>query len=190
MEPIVLLGLALGLSMDALAVAAAEGAFLKKIHFRKVFRLAFTFGAFQGFMPVLGWAAGTTFRKYIMDFDHWIAFIILFYIGGKMVYEETMNDKKGDKKQQGCDRMGMLLLMALATSIDALAVGLTFAFLEIDILLPVLAIGGLTFLVSGLGVYFGSWIGRKYEKIIGLIGGSVLMIIGLKILLDHLVSGR
>jgi putative Mn2+ efflux pump MntP len=189
MDPIVLVGLAIGLSMDALAVAVAEGAYLKKIHFRGVLRMALAFGGFQGLMPVIGWAAGTTFSRFIMDFDHWIAFAILMYIGGKMIWEE-LRGKREDAARRSCERMAALLLMALATSIDALAVGLTFAFLNIDIFFPVLVIGGLTFVIAGLGVYFGAWIGRRFEKVIGIVGGVTLMGIGLRILVEHLLTGK
>lgn len=189
MDPIVLIGLAVGLSMDALAVAVAEGAYLKKIHFHRVLRMALAFGGFQGLMPVVGWAAGSAFSRYIMDFDHWLAFGILLYIGGKMIWEELHDSPEGNDFRS-CERVAVLLLMALATSVDALAVGLTFAFLKIEIFYPVLVIGALTFIISGLGVYFGAWIGKKYEKIIGLVGGVTLIAIGLRILVEHLLTGK
>ncbi len=190
MNPIILIGLSLGLSMDALAVAAAEGAYLKEVRFRGALRLALAFGAFQGLMPVVGWAVGSTFSQYIMDFDHWIAFGILLIIGSRMIHEELKGDERKGKKFRSCERLAVLMLMALATSIDALAVGLTFSLLDMEILYPALAIGGLTFVVSGLGVYFGAWIGRKYEKLIGVVGGVVLILIGFRILIDHLLTGK
>jgi len=189
MDLAVLLGLGLGLSMDALVVAMAEGTFFKTIQMRRVLRIAIVFGGFQGLMPVVGWAAGKSFSQYMKDFDHWVAFAILLLIGGKMIFEELKVNKEQDRQVHSCEKWAILLLMAFATSIDALAVGLTFAFLDIDIFLPVLAIGVLTFLVSGLGVYWGAWIGRKYEKSMGIAGGIVLIAIGAKILTDHLMNG-
>lgn len=190
MNILVILGLAVGLAMDAFAVSVTNGFMIKELKFRHVFRIAFFFGFFQALMPVLGWAAGTAFSDVIKNVDHWIAFGLLSVIGGKMVFESRsmMKDEAcgecGDKKN--CLDFPTLLLMSLATSIDALAVGLTFAFLSVEILLPVLIIGIVTFLLCFIGVYIGNKAGHLFEDKLELIGGLVLIGIGVKILIEHL----
>ncbi|OFZ17961.1 MAG: hypothetical protein A2X94_08700 [Bdellovibrionales bacterium GWB1_55_8] len=181
--------IALGLSMDAFAVAVADGAMMGRLALRPALRIAFFFGAFQALMPVLGWFAGLTLRDWIMDFDHWIAFCLLALIGGKMIYESfKLESGKSDSGKSECCAENVVLLLGLsvATSIDALAVGLSFSFLQVSIPMPALIIGVVTFFVSFAGVYLGTKVGHFFEKKISLIGGLVLIGIGAKILIEHL----
>ncbi|MBN1327525.1 MAG: manganese efflux pump [Candidatus Cloacimonetes bacterium] len=187
MDLISISGLGLALAMDAFAVSLSSGCTLKKVYFHHAFRIAFFFGLFQAVMPVLGWYAGLSVRSLIASVDHWIAFGLLSLIGGKMIYE-AFYLKDMEKK---CDPTGIMVLLglAVATSIDALAVGISFSLLEINILLPVLIIGGITFILSFGGVFignrFGNLMGNKFE----IIGGILLLVMGFKILLSHLLSG-
>lgn len=176
-----------GLAMDAFAVAVCKGLSMKKVNKKHAAVIALFFGGFQGLMPFIGWALGKGFEQYIKSVDHWIAFVLLGIIGGKMVYEAI---KGGDETIAAEDEEKLnlkeLLVLAIATSIDALAVGITFAFLEYPIAESVAVIGIATFIISLAGVYIGNIFGSKYEKKAELAGGAVLIIIGLKILLEHL----
>lgn len=184
-------GLALALSMDALAVSVVNGFIIKQLKFRYAFRIALSFGLFQGLMPYLGWSAGLYFRSYIEHIDHWIAFFLLSAIGIKMIYESSC--VKGDVCEVGSDKknclhMGTLLTLSVATSIDALAVGLSFSILNINIALPVMIIGAVTFIVCLAGVYIGDRVGHIFEDKLEIAGGVILILIGIKILLSHLLS--
>ncbi len=187
MDILTVLFIALGLSMDAVAVAMANGCAARKVDLRQALRLAFAFGLFQTLMPVLGWLAGLGFKKTFSRFDHWLAFILLALIGGKMIFES----RRGRDCRMETNRLSLpvLLALAVATSIDALAVGLSFSVLAVDIILPVLLIGLVTFTFSLLGVFaghrFGTWFAGKVE----ILGGAILIAIGLKILLQHLRAG-
>lgn len=176
-----------GLSMDAFAVAICQGLCMKKLNWRYATIIALFFGGFQALMPFIGWLLGSQFAGYIQNIDHWVAFVLLALIGGNMVREalspeeeETACavDQKLDYKQ--------LLLMAIATSIDALAVGVTFAFLEVSILPAISIIGCTTFVLSIVGVAVGNFFGARYKKRAELSGGIILILLGVKILLEHL----
>ncbi|MCU0236310.1 MAG: manganese efflux pump MntP family protein [Acidobacteria bacterium] len=183
--PTILL-IALGLSMDAVAVALGSGcsAGQGKVNGRQALLLASLFGVFQGLMPVAGWLAGLGFKGVISSFDHWLAFILLAFIGIKMIREAP---RRGECRVRGNGMtLAVMLGLAVATSIDALAVGLSFSVLAVGIVVPVLIIGAVTFVLSLAAVYagqrFGSWLAGRAE----LLGGLILIAIGLRILLEHL----
>ncbi|PIU17621.1 MAG: hypothetical protein COT18_13035 [Elusimicrobia bacterium CG08_land_8_20_14_0_20_59_10] len=180
--------IALGLSFDAFAVSIASGATMKRLHLPNALKMAFFFGAFQAFMPVLGWLAGRGLKDLISGVDHWIAFGLLLFVGGKMIYEsfELKKEEECESKKTCPFNTGALTVLAVATSIDALAVGLTFSLLSVSILVPVLLIGLVTFLMSAAGVKIGSAGGHFFESKMELAGGAVLILIGLKILAEHL----
>jgi putative Mn2+ efflux pump MntP len=179
---ILILGIALGLAMDAVAVSISCGITLKKPTLRDTMRVSGSFGLFQAVMPVLGWMAGLTFRRWIENLDHWAALGLLWFIGIKMILESR---HAGEKKT--CPtRPGVLFMLSVATSIDALAVGLSFSLLKMNILGPVLLIGGVTFILSFIAVRIGTRLGLAFEKNVEIAGGVILIAIGLKILLQHL----
>ena len=174
--------LAVGLSMDAFAVSICKGLGMKKINLKVAVVLGLFFGGFQAGMPVIGWALGGQFMGIIGPIDHWIAFILLAFIGGKMLWEaftEDEDEDEGDGKDAEKIDLG-------ATSIDALAVGISFAALSVDIVPSVSLIGVTTFIFSVAGVAIGHTFGARYEKPATIVGGVVLVLIGLKILLEHL----
>lgn len=175
-----------GLSMDAFAVAVCKGLSMKKFRKDRALIIALFFGTFQALMPLLGWFLGSRFASYIQEFDHWIAFFLLLWIGGNMIKESR--EKAGECEECGCDRLDYkeLLMMAVATSIDALAVGITFAFLSVKILPAVTLIGVTTLVLSFIGVAVGNYFGSKYKSKAELLGGLILIAIGTKILLEHL----
>lgn len=228
-----LLLIGVGLSMDAFAVAVCKGLAMKRVNYRHALVIALMFGGFQALMPLVGWALGTQFEQYITPVDHWIAFALLAFIGGKMLWEalhgeaetgdgaaaegeagtEAVGTSSGGTVGAGAEAAGMsvvgatggsgaarqatgeakerldmreLVLMAIATSIDALAVGITFAFLQVDIVPAVALIGATTFALSLGGVVLGNQFGARFEKPASVVGGVVLILIGLKILLEHL----
>ncbi len=183
--------LGVGLAMDAFAVAICKGLAMKKVNKAQCFIIALYFGGFQALMPVAGFYLGTTFAEKLSAVDHWIAFILLAYIGGKMIadgikeYREktevTEMDPPLDHKE--------LFILAIATSIDALAVGVTFSFLDVVIGLAAAIIGVVTFVISAGGVYVGNIFGEKYKTKAQLAGGAILVFLGLKILITHLIAG-
>jgi putative Mn2+ efflux pump MntP len=177
--------IALGLSMDAFAVSLCKGMGMRRLQMRAAAVIALFFGGFQAMMPLVGWLLGKQFESYITGVDHWIAFGLLAFIGGKMIYEVY---KKDSCPSGGADGVNIreLLLLAVATSLDALAVGITLAFLQVSILSAVSLIGIVTFLLSFTGVGIGFKFGAKLQSKAGLLGGTVLILIGLKILLEHL----
>lgn len=177
--------IAIGLAMDAFAVSIVCGVSIKNIKIRHVLVIAGTFGFFQGLMPLIGWAAGRGFRGLIERVDHWLAFALLVVIGGKMIYESFCLDQEDDQGDLAL-AAGRLLVLAIATSIDALAVGFTFACLQVEIVAPALIIGLVTLLLSMVGVVIGDRIGHLFEGKIELVGGLILIGIGTKILFDHL----
>jgi len=183
MNFITVFGIGIGLSMDALAVSITNGFIIKKLKIQHALRIAFSFGFFQALMPVIGWGVGLSFRKYIQHIDHWIAFALLSFIGGKMIYESiTCNEKIKD-----CLHFPTLFFLSIATSIDALAVGLSFSFLKVEIITPAVIIGLTTFIICFIGIYVGNKIGHFFEKKLALLGGVILIIIGIKILIEHIL---
>ena len=183
MELFEIIAIGVGLAMDAFAVSICKGLSMKKIDWKKAIIIALYFGIFQALMPVLGYFLGSTFSSFVQSVDHWIAFILLAIIGGNMIKDST--DDEVEKRNDKVDVKTMLLL-AIATSIDALAVGVTFAFFEVNLLLSISIIGIITFVLSFLGVIIGNKFGDKFQNRAELAGGIVLIIIGLKILLEHL----
>jgi len=175
---------AIGLSMDAFAVALCKGLCMKKINYHHSVIIGIFFGGFQAGMPFIGWLLGHRFEKYITAYDHWIAFILLAFIGGKMIIEGLKDDEVVECNTQ-LD-IKELFVLALATSIDALAVGITFAFLKVSILPSVTIIGTITFGISFIGVIMGNRFGIKYKSKAELAGGIILTLIGTKILFEHL----
>lgn len=176
--------LAVGLSMDAFAVSVCKGLAMQHIDWKKMCIVGLWFGGFQALMPSLGYLVGSLFQEYITAFDHWIAFILLCIIGGNMVKEALSKEEEEDTNASLA--FSVMLLMAIATSIDALAVGVTFAFLQVNLLFAVLFIGTTTFVLSAAGVKVGSVFGTRYKARAELAGGVILILLGLKILLEHL----
>lgn len=177
--------LAIGLAMDCFAVSIACGMAMKKLTFWPVVRIAFFFGLFQAVMPLIGWLVGSRFQTYIEHFDHWVAFGILVFLGGRMIHEQ-FKQKHPDKKRLNPYKLAVILSLAVATSIDALAVGFTFAFLNIDLWLSVIIIGIASLLFSLIGILFGHHFLNRFKIPAELLGGLVLIGIGTKILLEHL----
>ena len=183
-----LLLIAVGLSMDAFAVSICRGLGMKALNLRTAVVLALFFGGFQALMPLIGWALGTQFMWLIAPVDHWVAFVLLAFIGGKMLWEAFCEDA-----EDGCDcedtstiDLREFCVLAVATSIDALAAGISFAALNVDIVASVSLIGVITFALSLVGVAVGHFFGSRYEKPASVTGGVVLILIGLKVLLEHL----
>ena len=173
----------IGLSMDAFAVAICKGLGMERINKRDTLLLALFFGGFQALMPTLGFLLGYRFESFITSIDHWIAFILLALIGGNMIREALGKDEEHENDDFSFKAM---LPLAVATSIDALAVGISFAFLGVDIVQAALLIGATTFVLSGVGIFVGNIFGSKYKSKAEFLGGAVLILIGLKILLEHL----
>ena len=178
--------IAVGLSMDAFAVAVCKGLSMRKMRYGQAAVIALFFGGFQALMPLIGWILGRQFEKYITSVDHWIAFVLLGLIGGNMIREAFGKDE--EETVEATDHLNVkeLLMMAIATSIDALAVGITFAFLQVSIVPAVSFIGCTTFVLAFAGVCIGKIFGAKYKSRAELLGGIILILIGLKILLEHL----
>ena len=176
-----------GLSMDAFAVALCKGLSMRRVNYAHAAVIALFFGVFQAVMPLIGWVLGTQFARYITSVDHWIAFALLGYIGGKMIWD-ALHEAPETAPCAGEGRLDLkeLLMLAVATSIDALAVGITFAFLQVSILPAVATIGLITFALSFAGVVVGNRFGTRFQKKAEIAGGVVLVLIGLKILLEHL----
>lgn len=177
----------IGLSMDAFAVSICKGLVMEKVNKKQAFIIGLYFGGFQALMPLIGWFLGIRFQKYITSIDHWIAFVLLALIGGKMIVEAIRDPDVEEigKKDQPLDHKEMLLL-AVATSIDALAVGITFAFLDTPIVEAIVIIGLTTFFLSIIGVVVGNFFGTRYKKKAEIVGGIILVAIGVKILVEHL----
>ena len=187
--------LGIGLSMDAFAVAVCKGMSMKRFSMRNAVIIAFAFGFFQAMMPFIGWILGTSFAEYIEAFDHWIAFVLLSVIGVKMILDAVKDLKEHKEPEEFSLKPLQLLILAVATSIDALAVGLSFAFLNMQagasesdpgIWISILIIGCITFMLSFAGVYVGCRFGVALESKAQFVGGGILILIGLKILFEHL----
>ncbi len=185
MNIVELLLLAVGLSMDAFAVSVCKGLALEKLNWRKMALVGLWFGGFQALMPLLGYFLGTTFQQYIQAFDHWIAFALLALIGANMIRESFGKEEENESASLGFRTM---LVLAVATSIDALAVGVTFAFLEVNVWLAVGVIGATTFLLSAIGVKVGNVFGAKYKSKAEFVGGLILILLGVKILVEGLIE--
>lgn len=175
--------LAIGLSMDAFAVAICKGLAMKKLSMKKALIIGGYFGFFQALMPVIGYFLGVSFKDYITSIDHWIAFVLLALIGGNMIHE-ALGKEENDANDSTSFKV--MIVLAIATSIDALAVGVTFAFLSVNIIFAALTIGIITFGFSIVGVKIGNVFGIKYKSKAEFAGGLVLILLGLKILLEHL----
>jgi putative Mn2+ efflux pump MntP len=182
-----LIALACALAMDAFAVAIVTGLTLNPLSKRQVFRLSFHFGLFQALMPILGWLAGNALYKYIATFDHWIAFGLLAFVGGKMFWEALEKDE-GRASSKDPTSGWDLVILSVATSIDALAVGLSLAMLGSTILIPAAIIGIVAATFTITGMFLGRRIGTRWGKRVEVAGGLILIAIGLKILLEHLFA--
>ena len=175
--------LALGLAMDAFAVSICKGLSMKKMSWKKGIIIALYFGFFQGIMPIIGYFLGTSFENLVTKLDHWIAFVLLAFIGINMLKEAFSTDIENFNDNVDFKTM---IILAVATSIDALAVGITFAFLKTNIVIASIIIAVVTFITSILGVKIGNKFGDKYERKAEIVGGLILIFIGIKILLEHL----
>ncbi len=175
--------LAVGLGVDAFSVAIGIGAANNKKSWTPVLRLATSFGLFQFAMPVIGWMAGLTVVEIIASFDHWVAFALLALVGGKMIWEGFEKERSEEKADQ--TRGWPLLMLSIATSIDALAVGFSFSILKTPILLPSVIIGIVCFLMTVTGMLFGEVLAKLFGRKVEIFGGVVLLAIGVKILIDH-----
>ena len=173
-----------GLAMDAFAVSICKGLAMRRMNYKKAIIIAAFFGVFQALMPALGYVLGTTFANKIAAIDHWIAFILLALIGANMIKEALSSDD--DECQDDSLRLGDLIMLSIATSIDALAVGITFAFFNVSLLLSVSMIGIITFIICVIGVKVGNVFGEKYKSKAELAGGLILIVMGAKILIGHL----
>lgn len=185
---IMLFLMGVGLAMDAFAVSVCKGLSMRKVNKKQCLVIGLFFGGFQALMPLIGWFLGIRFQIYITKFDHWIAFVLLGIIGGKMMAEAV----RGGDEAVEIDKMDAplkikeLFILAVATSIDALAVGITFAFLDIPIVEAITVIGVTTFVISVIGVYIGNFFGNRYKNKAEFAGGLILVLLGTKILLEHL----
>lgn len=175
--------IAVGLSMDAFAVSVCKGLAMPKCTFKKAAIVGLWFGGFQALMPAIGYILGAQFQEAIASIDHWIAFVLLALIGANMIHEALDNDE--EEADASLDVKTMFLL-AVATSIDALAIGITFAFLKVNIIPAVCFIGIVTFIISFAGVKIGNVFGARYKNKAEIVGGIILILLGLKILLEHL----
>lgn len=175
--------ISIALAMDAFAVSVCKGLSLKKMSWKKAFIVGLYFGGFQALMPLIGFLLGSTFEAIVTNVDHWIAFILLVFIGGNMIKESFEEDSENRNDDLSVKTM---IILAIATSIDALAVGITFAFLKVNVFLAITLIGIITFAISALGVKIGNKFGDKYEQKAELVGGVILVLMGIKILIEHL----
>ena len=183
MSTLELFVLAVGLSMDAFAVSVCKGLATGKLSIKNGFIVGLWFGGFQALMPLIGYLLGANFKDYITAVDHWIAFILLAVIGANMIKESRSDE---EDEQSGDMDIKTMFLLAVATSIDALAVGITFAFLDVNIVPAVSFIGCTTFVISAAGVFIGHIFGLKYKSKAEFAGGAILILLCLKILLEHL----
>ena len=183
MTIIEILLIAIGLAMDAFAVSICKGLSMKKMNWKKALIVGAYFGIFQALMPIIGFFLGSTFEDLVTHIDHWIAFVLLVAIGGNMLKEAFANNSENCNDNVDFKTMSIL---AIATSIDALAVGITFAFLQANIWVSATIIGIVTFIISIIGVKIGNRFGNKYERRAETVGGFILIFMGIKILLEHL----
>lgn len=183
MDIIEIFFIGVGLAMDAFSVSVCKGLSMKKLDIKKALIIAIYFGVFQGIMPLIGYFLGSTFESLISEIDHWIAFALLEFIGINMIREAF-----GDENKNANDKVDFktMIILAVATSIDALTVGVTFAFFNVNILLAAFIIAIVTFALSLVGVKIGNRFGNKYESKAEIMGGIILAFMGLKILIEHL----
>lgn len=181
-----MLGIALALAMDAFAVSIGISTALKDVTKKQIVRVAFAFGIFQFMMPVIGWSAGHNIQRYIQNFDHWVGFGLLLIIGVRMIYHSLKQRDDSKKPISDPTRGSSLLLLAVATSIDALAVGLSLAVLDVEIIYPAIVIGLVAFLMTVFGMKMGSFLGKFVRSAGEILGGVILIIIGVTILIEHL----
>lgn len=176
----------IGLAMDAFTVAVCKGLSMKRFNFKKAIIIALYFSVFQMLMPLIGFVLGTKFQTLVDKIDHWVAFFLLTITGGNMAIESLRSDTEDINDKIDFKTM---IVLSIATSIDALAVGLTFAFFKINLVISISIIGIITFVLSFIGVKIGNRFGDRFKNKTGLLGGMVLIIIGLKILISHIISG-
>ena len=180
---LILIGI--GLSFDTFAVSVSCGIVENKIQFWQASRIAIFFAFFQAIMPVIGWFLGITVKSYIIEFDHWIAFGLLSFVGGKMIIESF---KKSDENNFNPNEIKTVILLSLATTIDAFAVGISLAFLQVNMILAIFIIGSITFIIAMLGLLFGKKMGERFGKKLEILGGVILIALGVKILIEHLMK--
>lgn len=183
MDMLTIFFIAIGLAMDAFAISIVSGFSIKKLKKENAFKIALFFGIFQGIMPIIGWFIGFGFRDFVLGIGHWIAFALLAAIGIKMIYEST----KIKTNKQNPLKNSVLLILAIATSIDAFVVGASLSILNTPIITPAILTGIITFVLSFIGVYIGKKIGHFFENKIEALGGLILILIGLKILLENIM---
>ena len=174
--------ISIGLAMDAFAVSICKGLSIKKVKNQHAIIIGLYFGLFQAIMPLVGFSLGTTFQSFITNIDHWLSFLLLGVIGGKMVKESM---KKENNRLNDKIDIRTMMLLSIATSIDALAIGITFAFLKVNLFISIILIGIITFFISFIGVKIGNKVGNKCGNEAEFIGGMVLILIGIKILFEH-----
>ena len=187
MSLIELILIAIGLSMDAFAVSVCKGLSVSKLKLKNYITIGLWFGGFQALMPTIGYFLGASFEKYITSIDHWIAFVLLLIIGGNMI-KESLEKESDEEKCADCYAFKTMFVMAIATSIDALAVGVSLAFEYVNIWMAAILIGVVTYLLSIVGLKIGNIFGNRYKTIAEIIGGIVLIFIGTKILISHLMA--
>lgn len=186
METITHVFLGLGLAADAFAVSLSSGISIKHIKINKALKIALFFGGFQALMPLIGWLVGLSFRDLISAVDHWLAFGLLALLGGKMIYESIKDDDE-EKRFNPLDSW-ILLSLSIATSLDAFAVGISFSVLKVSIVTAVTTIGLITFFLCFIGTFIGHWFGDFFQDKVEMVGGCILILIGLKILIEHLTG--
>lgn len=180
--------IAVGLAMDAFAISVASGLEIRRLHVYHAFRIALFFGLFQAMMPLLGWMAGMSLRAFIESWDHWVAAALLFGVGGKMILEATwLKSEVKEDDDSYPHGVYVLLMLSIATSLDALAVGLSLSIVSVDIVVPALIIGLVTFALCFLGVFVGGRFGHFFESKIEVVGGGILIAIGIKLLATHIM---
>ncbi|HHT65751.1 MAG TPA: manganese efflux pump [Clostridiales bacterium] len=182
-----LLLLALGLSVDAMVAATTIGLCKVNLKWREGLRTAAYFGGFQALMPLVGYFLGSQFRDYVQPIDHWLIFALLFFIGGKMIWE-ALHQSEDNPLSDPCSHP-RLLLLAIATSLDALAAGISLSLSQAPMLRSVLVIGVVTFLLSFAGAMWGKLLGRRFRSITSILGGTILILIGVKVIVEHLAQG-
>ena len=179
--------ISVALAMDAFAVSIAVGISLKKVSLRQTFRLSWHFGFFQGFMPIVGWILGMRVRSFVDSFDHWIAFILLVFVGGKMLIDAFQDHKEDESLKKDPTKAMSLIMLSVATSIDALAVGFSISVLNVSIIFPAVVIGIVSLLFTVIGLYIGTRFSASstLSKYAEIVGGIVLFCIGINILYEH-----
>ncbi len=184
MDIVAFIVIALVLSIDSFTVSLASGIVIKRLTLNSVLKIAVLFGFFQALMPLIGWLSGIGIKSLISDLDHWIAFVLLCLVGCKMIYDSVKEEDEITEKNPL--KTGLLVTLAIATSIDALAIGMSFAFLDVSIFVLIVIIGIITFSMVSIGVYLGNRFGKVLDRRVMIVGGIVLIGLGVKILVEHL----